>query len=276
VTQQGGRSDVITPRDEAIMGDLLSCEALTIEQIWELHFKTRTRAKQRLYDLRKRAYLDNRVVPLEDGTTLNFFSLAKKGHEHVARYLDMERPYAGPPSIASSRAEHLRDTNELYVKIREELDAQLGAPGGRARSWEWFSEKRAHLSMLYGNERRVHQPDARIAFYGTHLVIERQSRRARATVAEIYRKVEAHRLAMSRPEAPDPSGTELLFACDEERDVQTATRAAKQYGVVVVAGSPEAIVTHIVGRAMEVAAHLAEQDRRLVEAGPEALPNPAS
>src|SRR3712207_8346290 len=51
--------------------------------------------------------------------------------------------------------------------------------------------------------------------------------------AEIYRKVEAHRLAMSRPEAPDPSGTELLFACDEERDAKTATRAAKQYGVVV-------------------------------------------
>ena len=257
------------------MRDLLSCEALTIDQVWELHFKTRTRAKQRLYDLRKRAYLNNRVVTLEDGTTLNFFFLAKKGHEHVARYLDVERPYAGPPSIASSRAEHLRDTNEIYVKVREELDAQLGAPGGRARSWEWLSEKRAHVSMLYGNERRVHQPDARIAFYGTHLVIERQSRRARATVAEIYRKVEAHRLAMSRPEAPDPSGTELLFACDEERDAQTATRAAKQYGVVVVAGSPEAIVTHIVGRAMEVAAHLAEQDRRLVEAGLGALPNPA-
>jgi hypothetical protein len=44
---------------------------------------------------------------------------------------------------------------------------------------------------------------------------------------------------------------------------------------VVVAGSLDEIVTNIVGRVMDVATHLAEQDRRLVEAWPRALPNSA-
>ncbi len=255
-------------RDHDVMRDLFFCGALTIEQIAELHFartcttRVRTQAKNRLYELKGRGYLDNEVVYADRGAVMNFFYLTRQAHERKARDLWTDLPYRGAPGLAASKAPHFRDTNQLYVLLREELDALLGGPpaDGGPPGWIWSDERASQVAYVAGNREEVHRPDARLTFAGHHFVIERQTKRARATRAEIWGKVEKHKAAMSLPGAPDPSEVELLFACDEPRDADSARRAAGQHGVAVYADTPEKVVSHVVGAAMDVRAHLEEQD----------------
>lgn len=51
---------------------------------------------------------------------------------------------------------------------------------------------------------------------------------------------------------------EILYACDEERDVNYAKKAGNDHGLEVVAGKPGMIAEHIVSKARN-AALVAEQ-----------------
>jgi hypothetical protein len=243
-----GRAGTITERDDDIFTDLFFCGAMSEPQIARGYFTSSSRAHNRLYELKRKGYLDNaRVHPAP-----MLWYLTRAGRERQAELLGVEPgDFEAAPTARPSRVHHLIDTVELYVMLRPGLDESLGP----YPSWSWRSEKAAREDYVHAGEEYHHQPDAHLELPGCLFIVERQTRRARSGPVVLDEKVRNHRRYVQNV-LQRAGETDVLFACDERRDAEAVRRAGERYGVSVIAGSPTGIVRHVLDTAQQIADEL--------------------
>jgi hypothetical protein len=166
---------------------------------------------------------------------------------------DMGRPDDTYPGWPKSRVQHFLDTNDLYFQLAGELDTILeGVCHGPYPVWEWRNERRAYerYSVSWEPRPRYHQPDAEVLFCGQLFIVERQTERSREPSEVIAKKVQDHN---SRAEyLGKKEATQILFACDTQRDTNHALRAAEDSDLPVVAASVAEVVSHLTDEALRL------------------------
>lgn len=243
-----GRAGKITERDHEIFTDLFFCGAMSEPQIARAYFTSSSRAHVRLYSLKKKRYLGNERV----GSAPMLWYLTPEARERQAGILDADpSDFEAAISPAPNRVHHLIETVELYIALRHKLDEILGP----FPAWSWRSEKAAHDDYISAGEERHHRPDAQLEFPGALFFIERQTKKARSGPVVLDEKVGNYRRYIENV-IHRASEAEVLFACDERRDVDSARRAGERYGVSVIAGTPTVIVDYILDIARQTAKDL--------------------
>lgn len=233
----------LTDRDEAILTDLYFTRILSTQQIADKYFNTHSSAKRRMSELKNPELgMVARRNPYK-GTTI--WMLTRKAftrevedlHHEGEPYRDWPKPHSIP---------HFLDTNDVFIDISEEMNEVLG----EHPAWQWKNEPRAREPFKDGEGRCVHQPDAEIAFGGNRYFLERQTERSRKTYQKIDERLDDYRRYIRRQRREGFEGEmEVLFACDEERDMKYATTAAERHGVYMTPGKPGLIAEHIVSKA---------------------------
>lgn len=231
-------------RTEQILTDLYFARLLSTEQIAKRYFNTEATAHRTLHRLHTEKGV---VIPRTPKKGLTVWMLNKSAFEREVQILRREgEPYRKWPKPRA--IPHLADTNDVYLDIVDEMNRVLGElPDG----WDWRNEAQAWTRYNHGGERGwVHQPDAEIHFAGNIYFLERQTHRARKTADQIAEKLEGYRRYTKRLRDQDTEGElEIVFACDEERDMDYALEAAEKYGLGMTAGDVEQIVEHLLGKA---------------------------
>lgn len=227
-------------RYEGILTDLYFTRLLSTEQIARRYFNTKATAKSKLHKLKREKGV---VIPRTTQKGLTVWMLNKSAFEREAQILGREgEPYRKWPKPRA--IPHLVDTNDLYLEIVDDLNEMLGElPEG----WDWRNEAQAWRRYDHGGKHGwVHQPDAEIHFAGHIFFIERQTERARKTYDKIEEKLEGYSRYIKRLRNRGIEGEiEILFACDEERDMDYALEAAEKYGLGMTAGDTKQIADHL-------------------------------
>ncbi len=230
----------LTPRDDLILTDLYFARILSTEQIAAKHFHTKGSASRRMNDLKKMGM----VAHWNPWTGLVLWTLTRRAFAREVESLGREDEiFKGFPKPKIIR--HLVATNDVFVELSRKLDRTLG----EHPAWEWQDEARMPKRGGGGGKTpNENQPDAEIVFSGNRYFLERQTERARATRQQIRDKVAGHRRYLRR--LGEPTGeVELLFACDEDRDMDYALEAAQDQQVAMTAGTPEQIIEHLTDKA---------------------------
>lgn len=233
---------MLTPRDEEVLADLYWTRFLCTRQIAALRFPSSESARVRLYALMRKGLLVNQVY----GPGLILWRLSREGFERQRLSLDREKEPT-PDFLQRPKVDHYLEANDVYVELAHGLER----PSGPCFSWEWRNEGRSYLRYELDGRRFAHQPDAEILLPGRLYFLERQSSRARYSSTALHQKVESYRTYIGRilrPEEP----TQVLFACDLQRERQAAVKAGQQYGVDVVASSVKGIASHVEKEALEL------------------------
>lgn len=243
----------LSHRDEAILTDLYFTRVLSTQQIAAKYFNAYNTAKARLAELagdlwiiRRNPYKGTTIWTL---TRPAFEREVEDLHREGERYREWPKPKAIP---------HFLDTNDVFIDISEELDGILG----QRPAWDWKQEPRAWEAFKDGEGKGVHRPDAEISFAGNRYFIERQTERARKTAKQIDNKInDDYRRYIRRQRREGVEGElEVLYACDEERDMRYADAAGERHGVEVITGKPDYIAEYIAGKAMEARSKQQEED----------------
>lgn len=226
----------LTPRDDEILTDLYFTRILSTRQIAAKHFNSLGSATRRMHDLKKMGM----VTHWNPWKGFVLWTLTRKAFAReieALRRKDETHKGFPKPRIAP----HFIDTNDVFIELSPKLDRMLS----EHPAWEWKDEARMpKRGRGSGSTPYEKQPDAEIVFCGNRYFLERQTSRARATRGEIEEKIEGHRRYIHR--LREPTGEiEVLFACDEERDMDYAYDAAQKHQVKMTSGSPEQIVEHL-------------------------------
>lgn len=238
----------LTDRDEKVLTDLYFCRILSTEQIAAKYFNHYNTAKSRLAVVKDMDMITRRN-PWQ-GTTIWMLTRRAFDREIEALGCEGERYRDWPKQMAIG---HFLDTNDVFIDISEEMDEVLG----EHPAWEWKNEPRAREAFKDAEGKGVHRPDAEIAFADNRYFLERQTSRARKTAKDLDKKLETYRRYIRRQRREGFEGEmEVLYACDEERDMKHAKNAADHHGVQMTAGKPGLIAEHLVSnaRAMKLAA----------------------
>lgn len=264
---------MITERDLELLRTLAFCPLLDARQIMKLdlpgpeytnlshlmeeerHNKLRLadrgfanyeRCRQNLYRLVKKGFLQRYTY---SPTQLTMWGLSPEGHPNIVhdrlwleKTHDLELPHNGYQPDPS-RALHHKAVCDIFVAIQPRLTALYGP----LPAWEWMSERRAFDPYFVGTDRRRYMPDAEIVLGDEDIVfvLEHQTRFARKTDAEIHKKIERHHERLTGNRGLGEDEFQVLFSCDEPRDMDYAHQAGRDLGVDVVAGYPQVIVQHI-------------------------------
>lgn len=230
-----GKAGILMPRDESILTEIYFTGFLTTKQIVDRHFPDPEYGRQRLYALRKKKMLTNWTVSRQ----LNLWKLTKGAFDREIESLhrEDERFKKWPKR---DYIPHYVDTNDLFVAICGDLDGMLG----KHPAWEWKDESRAFRRYEFGGDKRYHQPDAEVHFGGRIYFIERQTERSRKTGKEIEEKIrryKGYRTSIDR----DDLSAQLLFACDTQRDLDYAVKAADKHQVPTYADTLQGVADHL-------------------------------
>lgn len=242
----GGREGTLTERDEEILTDLYFTRLLSTRQIERRYFNTYATTKKRMYELRGKGLIEP-ATPFSGLTvwTLTRPCFSQEVEYHQREGADHYRGWPKPKAIP-----HIVDTNDVYMEIGDDLNRVLG----EYPEWEWKDEPRAWRRYNHGSESRVHRPDAEIRFGANRYFLERQTERARKTSEKIEEKLEGYRRYTRLLRSSGHEGElEVLFACDAERDMDYALKAAEKYGLAMTAGYTSQIAGHLVEKAEETA-----------------------
>lgn len=232
----------LTDRDERILTDLYFCRILSTEQIAGKYFNTYNTAKRRMADLKNELEMVARRNPWE-GTTIWMLTRRAFDREIETLHREGERYRDWPKQLA---LRHFLDTNDVFIDISEEMDEVLG----EHPAWEWKDEPHAREAFKDGQGKGVHRPDAEISFGGNRYFLERQTKRARKTSKDLDQKLDTYRRYIRRQRRDGVEGElEVLYACDEERDMKYAQEAGDRHGIEMTAGKPGMIAEHLVGKA---------------------------
>lgn len=230
-----GRAGTITQRDQEVLADLYWARFLCTRQIASLRFPSFESARVRLYALMRKGLLVNQV----HGSGMILWRLSREGFERQRLSLDRQKEPT-PDFLQSPKIDHYLEANDVYVELAPRLEYLLGTYS----SWEWRNEGRSYLRYELDGRRFAHQPDAEILLPGRLYFLERQSSRARYSSAALYQKVESYRTYIERILRTEER-TQVVFACDLQRERQAAVEAGQHYGVDVVASSVKGIASHI-------------------------------
>ena len=251
----------LSDRDEAILTDLYFTRVLSTKQIADKYFNTYNTAKARLAELADDLWIIRRN-PYK-GTTI--WTLTRPAFEREVEGLRREgERYRDWPSAHA--IPHFLDTNDVFIDISEEMDGILGkrpACDWMGRTpWDWKQEPLAREAFKDGEGKGVHRPDAEINFAGNRYFLERQTERARKTAKQIDDKInDDYRRYIRRQRREGFEGElEVLYACDEERDMRYANDAANRHGIQMISGKPGYIAEYIVGKAMEARSKQQEEE----------------
>ena len=238
----------LTDRDEKVLTDLYFCRILSTEQITAKYFNNYNTAKRRMGEVRNELEMVRRRNPWA-GTTI--WTLTRRAFDREIEALgrEGERYREWPKQMA---IQHFLDTNDVFIDISDEMDEVLG----EYPAWEWKDEPHAREAFKDGEGKGIHRPDAEIIFGGNRYFLERQTNRARKTAKDLEKKLDTYRRYIRRQRRDGVEGElEVLYACDEERDMKYAKDAANDHGVQMTAGKPGLIAEHLVSnaRAMKLA-----------------------
>lgn len=230
----------LEPRDDLILTDLYFTRILSTDQIAAKHFNSKGSATRRMNDLKKMGM----VAHWNPWKGLVLWTLTRRAFvrevEALRREDEVHKPFPKPRIIR-----HFIDTNDVFIELSQKLDRILG----EHPAWEWKDE--ARMKDRGGTTGKKHDeklPDAEITFFGDRYFLERQTERKRATRQEIDDKVTGHRRYLQRL-GESTGAIELLFACDEDRDMDYALEAAQEQQVAMTAGTPQQIVEHLTEKA---------------------------
>lgn len=225
---------------------LFLCRYLSTKQLAGLFFPGSGKARTRLAKLKKKGYVINRTMYLEQPkcwdervSSQGVWNLTKAGFETVAESLGVEENYAAKP-LLPEQALHYVKAAEVYAEIKDSLDAELGP----YPEWEWIHEKRATYAGEYENSAYLHKPDAHIFFRGHTFILERQTTESKIGTTKLQKKVEDHKRFVSlRLKAP----AEVLFAFDRDESglILQAENAGRRVGLRVVAGDVARIAEYL-------------------------------
>jgi hypothetical protein len=207
-------------------------------------------AERRMRRLKAARFLVRRGHRTPSGVRTSIWMLSKAAFRREAR--DTGRRDDTYPGWPKSRAQHLLDTNDLYVGLAGELDAVLeGVCYGPTPVWEWRNERRAYdrYSVPWEPRPRYHQPDAEVLFCGRLFIVERQTERAKETFEAIAKKVQDHNHRAVHLGTKET--TQIVFACDTLRDTNHAFKAAENSDIPVVAASVPEVVSYLTDQALE-------------------------
>lgn len=228
-----------TPRDEGILTDIFLAGCLTTFQVQRLYFGSHGRAKSRLHDLANKGYLD--YITFEKANNVWYLTKAAfvREAEHAAS--DETKQFTPP----KERTAHYIKTNDVYVATAPLLTAELGS----WPEWEWVSEIRARVGYESAGRDRAYRPDAEFRFRGHTFIIERQTAEARASREIIFSRMADYEDYLTNVTSTKNT-TQILWACDTNRDMEYANDAGTKYGLATVAGDVDSIADHIQGQAM--------------------------
>ena len=259
-----GKKGTIGERDEEVLCDLYFAERLTTADLTKMHFPRESKTKDRMAKLKTKGYV---VADFCGGQAL--WRLTADGFAFAADSLD--HPYGEHERypdrrLSPKRDAHHIDTVDIFARLKTKDEKRRGVREprdvpvqnlddvlGPYPNWEWRSERRARRALRDANEDTVYQPDAEVHFGGEVFIIERETERSRGTYEEMLRKLRHHKLYIEHV-LKKPAETEILYACDTERDMTYAERVGRKLDLVVVPGSP-----------YQIAEYLLENARKFVE-----------
>ncbi|MDP9474521.1 MAG: replication-relaxation family protein [Actinomycetota bacterium] len=264
-----GKKGTIGERDEKLLYDLYFAERLTTANLTNMHFPRESKTKDRMGKLKKKGYVVADFCGKQalwkltaDGFAFVADSLGRPYGEHE-RYPDRR--------LSPKRDLHHVDTVDIFARLKTKDEKRRGVTEpseprnqnlddllGPYPNWEWRSERRARRALKDANDDTVYQPDAEVHFGGEVFVIERETERSRGTYDEMLRKLRHHKLYIEHV-LRKPAETEILYACDEERDMTYAERAGKKLDLLIFAGSPYQVAEYLLDNARKFAAHRARQ-----------------
>ncbi len=260
-----GKKGTIGERDEEVLSDLYFAERLTTKDLTRMHFPRESKTKDRMAKLKKKGYV---VADFCGGQAL--WKLTADGFAFVADSLG--RPYGEHERypdrrLSPKRDLHHVDTVDIFARLKTKDEKRRGVTepsGPRVQNlddvlgpypnWEWRSERRARRALKDSNDDTVYQPDAEIHFGGAVFVIERETERSRGTYDEMLSKLRHHKLYIEHV-SRKPAETEILYACDTDRDMTYAQRAGEKLDLVVFAGPPFMVAEYVLEQARKFDAH---------------------
>lgn len=214
-------ADVLTTRDVDIMVDLYLTRSMEHDQIQKLHFTSPSRTRARLAELVKlKSYLERyKYHGHSSNAQPTCYSLTNQGYLYVESALfGSRKPFKKPrvAQVAERNLPHHLETVDLYVELRDDLNATLG----EFPNWSWISEDRAYEEWSYGSTDTAHNPDAVIEFDdGTRFLIERQTERSRVGGEALRTRLHARQTYVSMKETNNTypiHKTVLVYCCDTE------------------------------------------------------------
>lgn len=270
-----GRPGTLTPRDIELMRALAFCPLLNARQIMKLDlpgpeytnlshlmeqerqnklrlatrgFSSYERCRKSLYRLAKKGFLARYA---NSASELTMWSLTPEGHKDVVhnrlwleKTYNIDLPY-NDYRPDPTRVRHHEAVGDLFVALQPRLTDLYG----ELPSWDWMSERRAFETYRVGGEPRRYMPDAELVLGEEDFVfvIERQTRYARKAEADIKHKIERHHERLTGNRRRTEDDFQIIFSCDEQRDIDYALRTAEALGLarIVVADFPEVIAQHI-------------------------------
>lgn len=271
-----GREGMITERDLELMRALAFCPLLDARQIMRLDlpapeytnlqhliqearehraslpqrgFDSYERCRQTLYRLAGKGFL---IKHKPSPSALTMWRLSPEGHRSVVhdrlwlenRY-DIKLPYNNYEPDPT-RLRHYKAVCEIFVSIQPLLTNLFGP----LPAWEWMAERQAFESFSVGGKHRTYMPDAELILGDEDIVfvIEHQTRDAKKTDAEIRAKIENHHDRLTHDRELLKDQYQILFSCDEWRDINYAEQAGLTLGASVFAGHPNEVIQHIYER----------------------------
>ena len=258
-----GKKGWIGERDEKVLCDLYFAERLTTADLTKMHFPRDSKTKDRMAKLKNKGYV---VADISQGHSL--WKLTADGFAFAADSLG--HPYGEHERypdrrLSPKRDLHHVDTVDIFVRLKTKNQKRRGVREPRDRpvqnlddvlgpypNWEWRSERRARKALRHANEDTVYQPDAEVHFGGEVFIIERETERSRGTYEEMLHKLRHHKLYIEHV-LKKPAETEILYACDTDRDMTYAERVGRKLDLVVVPGSPYQIAEYLLENARKFA-----------------------
>lgn len=233
-----GRAGMTTDRDEEIFTDLYLTGCLTTTQIEQMHFASHRRAGNRLRELTAKGYLYYTFFDVGESLWFLTRDAFKREAEHDGA--EEGRPFTPP----KDRMPHQVKVNEVYVRVARILTSMFGPQTG----WQWLNEGRARVGYERAGRDRAYCPDAEVRFRGHTYIIERQTEAARASREVILSRMADYADYIENV-TQAKNTTEVLWACDTERDVRYAEEGGEKYGLTTYAGDVPRIARYIEGQA---------------------------
>ncbi|MDP9477377.1 MAG: hypothetical protein M3R38_17125 [Actinomycetota bacterium] len=267
-----GKKGTIGERDEDVLRDLYFAERIATKDLTKMHFPSAAKTKGRMAQLKEKGYV---VADFSRGHAL--WKLTNDGFAFAKDMLGS--PYGEheryPDRRLSPRRDlHHIDTVDIFARLKTKDEKRRGVrepSGPRVRNlddvlgpypnWEWRSERRARRALKDANDDTVYQPDAEVHFGGAVFVIERETERSRCTYEEMLKKLGHHKLYIEHV-LRKPAETEILYACDVDRDMIYAERACEKLDLVLFAGSPYQVAEYLLENARKFAAHRGAAQRK--------------
>ncbi len=260
-----GKKGTINERDEEVLCDLYFAERLTTANLTTMHFPRESKTKDRMAKLKKKGYV---VSDQSHGQSL--WKLTADGFAFAADILGY--PYGEDERYPNRRYSpkrdlHHADTVDLFARLKAKDEKRRGVTDpseprsqnlddvlGPYPNWEWRSERRARRALKHANDETVYQPDAEVHFGGAVFIVERETERSRGTYEEMLHKLGHHKLYIEHV-LKKPAETEILYACDTDRDMIYAERAGEKLDLVVFAGSPYTVTEYVLDYARKFASN---------------------